>query len=60
MTNPRIITAEEFDRITPNECAAAFDERIVRDLAELPLQFRTRVEERARSIAEELRPPSAS
>ena len=42
--------------MTPNERVAVFDERIVRNLDDLPSEFRARVEARARQLAEELRP----
>ena len=53
---PRIVTAQELDDMTPNERVAVFDERIVRNLDDLPSEFRARVEARARQLAEELRP----
>lgn len=55
---PRIVTAHELDQMSPDERAAAFDERIVRDLDELPADFRRRVEARGRRLAEELRSTS--
>jgi hypothetical protein len=57
-TTPRIITAQELDQMTPDERAAAFDERIVRNLDDLPSEFRDRVEARGRQLAEELRSAS--
>jgi hypothetical protein len=57
-TTPRIVTAQELDQMTPDERAAAFDERIVRNLDDLPSEFRARVEARGRQLAEELRSAS--
>jgi hypothetical protein len=57
-TTPRIVTAHELDQMTPDERAAAFDERIVRNLDDLPSEFRDRVEARGRQLAEELRSAS--
>ncbi len=54
-TTPRIVTAHELDQMTPDECAAAFDASIVRNLDDLPSEFRARVEARGRQLAEELR-----
>jgi hypothetical protein len=52
-TTPRIITAQELDEMTPDERAASFADRVVRDLDDLPSDFRARVEARARKVAAE-------
>mgnify|MGYP001822178606 CR=1 FL=1 len=55
---PKLLTAEELDAMSPNERAAAFDERIVRDLDELPPAFRTRVMKAGQELADDLRATS--
>lgn len=57
--NRKILSAEELDAMTPDQRAAAFDERIVHDLDELPEEFRTRIMERGRRLGEELRSRSS-
>ena len=44
--------------MTPDERAAAFDAAIVRNLDDLPSEFRARVEARGQQLAEELRSAS--
>ena len=50
----RILAAEELDAMTPDQRAAAFDERIVHDLDGLPTEFRARIMETGKRLAEEL------
>ena len=50
---PRVITAAEFDRMTPNERAACFAEGIVTDWEQVPDGFRERVEATAKRLATE-------
>ena len=54
MERQRVITAEEMDRMTPNERAEAVRAGIVRDLSGLPPAFRQRIEERAAFLESEL------
>lgn len=56
---PKLVTAEELDSMSPNERAAAFDERVVRDLDELPSSFRARVIKVGQELSDELRAASA-
>jgi hypothetical protein len=49
----RVITAEEFDKMTPNERAAAVRAGIVTDWNEVPPEFRERVITTAKRIAAE-------
>lgn len=49
----RVITAEEFDKMTPNERAAAVRAGIVTDWNEVPSEFRERVIATAKRIAAE-------
>lgn len=51
----KVLTAEELDAMTPDQRAAAFDERIVRDLEDLPDAFRVRVIATGQRLAAELR-----
>ena len=46
-----MITAEEFDKMTPNERAATVRDGIVTDLSELPAEFRERLIATAKRIA---------
>lgn len=57
-TDRKILSAEELDAMTPDQRAAAFDERIVCDLDELPPEFRDRIMETGRRLGEELRSTS--
>ena len=50
------LTAAELDQMTPDQRAAAFRERLVTDLAELPADFRQQVEDTARRLAGDLQP----
>ena len=51
----RIFSAEDLDRMTPDERDAAFDDRIVHDLDELRPEFRRRIVAEAQRLGEELR-----
>jgi hypothetical protein len=53
--NREPLTAEDLDAMTPNERAAAFEERIVRDVDELPPSFLNKVMATGRRIADQLR-----
>ena len=55
---PKVLTAEDLDAMSPNERAAAFDERIVRDLDALPPEFKTRVMKAGQELADNLRAAS--
>ena len=52
----KLLTAAELDRMTPDQRAAAFRERLVTDLDELSAEFRQRVEETARCLADQSQP----
>ena len=52
---PKLVTAEELDAMSPNERATAFDERVVRDVDELPTGFRERVMKVGQELSDELR-----
>lgn len=49
---PKVISAEELDRMSPDERARVVREHIVTDLDLLPKGFRQRVEATARRLAE--------
>lgn len=49
------LSAEDLDAMTPDERLAAFRERIVTDLAELPADFRSRIHETGRRLGRERR-----
>ena len=51
---PRLITAAEMDRLTPDERAAAVNERIVTDWDDVPEAFRQKVITTAHRLAEDL------
>lgn len=51
----KTLSADQLDAMTPDQRAAAFDERIVHDLDELPGEFRNRIMEIGRRLGEELR-----
>ncbi len=55
-TKPNILSAEQLDAMSPDQRAAAFDERIVHDLDELPTAFRNRIMETGRRLGQDLRP----
>ena len=44
---PHFISIEELEAMTPNERVAAFRERTVKDLGDLPREFRNRIVENA-------------
>ena len=52
----KLLTAAELDQMTPDQRAAAFRERLVTDLDELSAEFRQRVEETARRLADQSQP----
>ena len=52
----KLLTAAELDQMTPDQRAAVFRERLVTDLDEVPADFRQRVEETARRLADQLQP----
>ena len=49
----RLVTAEQLDAMSPNERAAALEEHIVPDLAELPEAFRDRIVATGQRLATE-------
>lgn len=49
----RVISAEELDKMTPNERAACFEESIVTDWDQVPEKFRERVVATAKRLAAE-------
>lgn len=51
---PRLITAAELDEMTPDQRAAAFNERIITDLDDLPDDFRQTVIDTAHRLATNL------
>ena len=51
---PRLITAAELDEMTPDQRAAAFNERIITDLDDLPDDFRRKVIDTAHRLAGQL------
>jgi len=53
MSRRRLITAEEFEAMSPGERAALVNERIVTDLDELPPEFRRRVSDTGLRLATE-------
>ena len=54
MAEPRrVITAAEFDKMTPNERAACFAEGIVTNWDEVPEEFRERVVATAKRLEED-------
>lgn len=52
----RVITAAEFDKMTPNERAACFADGIVTDWEQVPEEFRERVVATAKRLAAEREP----
>jgi hypothetical protein len=53
MTEERIWTAEELERMTPEERQSLFDERVVTDLSQLDPEFLARVRARGRALLED-------
>jgi hypothetical protein len=51
---PRLITAAELDEMTPDQRAAAFNDRIITDLDELPDDFRKKVIDTAHRLTAQL------
>jgi hypothetical protein len=58
MSRWKLITAEELEAMSPDERAAAVNERIVTDLDELPAEFRAQVVATAEQLAAARRRPS--
>jgi hypothetical protein len=52
----KMLTAAELDPMSPDQRAAAVRERLVTDLDDLPDEFRRRVVETGRRLADELQP----
>jgi hypothetical protein len=52
---PELLTAAQLDAMTPNERMAAFEQRVVNDLDELPEEFRNRVVATAERLGQERR-----
>ena len=50
----KVITAAEMDKMTPQQRADAVDAGIVRDWSHVEPDFRERVEDRARQLAQQL------
>lgn len=50
---PRLITAAEMDQMTPDQRAAVVNERVVTRLDDLPDEFRHKVLDTARRLAEQ-------
>jgi hypothetical protein len=46
-----VLTAENLDRMTPEERQAAFDARVVTDLEELPAEYVAKLQARAAALA---------
>lgn len=53
MTERKLITATEFEEMTPDERAAIINERSVTDLDELPPEFRAKVMATGQKLAAE-------
>ena len=51
ITGHRVLTAEDLDRMTPEERQAAFDARVVTDLSELPAEYLAQLKARAAALA---------
>jgi hypothetical protein len=50
----KMITAADLDLMSPNQRAAAFDERVILDVEELPEAFRAQVMETSAVLAAKL------
>lgn len=50
----KVITAAEMDKMTPQQRADAVDAGIVRDWSQVEPDFRKRIEDRARQLAQQL------
>ncbi|HEX4981987.1 MAG TPA: hypothetical protein VFV63_09825 [Ilumatobacteraceae bacterium] len=50
----KVITAAEMDKMTPQQRADAVDAGIVRDWSQVEPDFRNRIEDRARQLAQQL------
>ena len=51
ITGHPVLTAEDLDRMTPEERQAAFDARVVTDLDELPTEYVAQLQARAAALA---------
>jgi hypothetical protein len=51
ITGRPVLTAEDLDRMTPEERQAAFDARVVTDLEELPAEYVVELQARAAALA---------
>ena len=51
ITGHPVLTAEDLDRMTPQERQAAFDARVVTDLEELPAEYMAKLQARAAALA---------
>ena len=51
ITGRPVLTAEDLDRMTPEERQAAFDARVVTDLEELPAEYVAQLQARAAALA---------
>jgi hypothetical protein len=51
ITGHPVLTAEDLDRMTPEERQAAFDARVVTDLNELPAEYVDQLQARAAALA---------
>ena len=51
ITGRPVLTAEDLDRMTPEERQAAFDARVVTDLKELPAEYVAQLQARAAALA---------
>jgi hypothetical protein len=50
ITGHPVLTAEDLDRMTPEERQAAFDARVVTDLDELPAEYVAQLQARAAAL----------
>jgi hypothetical protein len=51
ITGRPVLTAEDLDRMTPEERQAAFNARVVTDLEELPAEYVAQLQARAAALA---------
>lgn len=55
---PELLRAAQLDAMTPDQRMAAFEQRVVSDLNELPREFRDRVVATAERLDQERRSPT--
>jgi len=55
---PELLRAAQLDAMTPDQRMAAFEQRVVSDLNELPKEFRNRVVATAERLDQERRTPT--